>query len=180
MQNVYISLENVDNQKFGLKPFWLRNYKPTTFKHDKTQQLLTSSPTLVLFPTVIFVPLHSIEILIVSSGIFYSMSMLPVDFTQHSGIVTKRQSRGFYSFIVLSCVSNPSSVLLMLFSLKLPSYVSTMHTFCLHSCQSLIGWQVCGRRCWLIYWLLQVLVVHVCLASPKKGIQPFLSLCGPL
>lgn len=70
-----------------------------------------SGPMQVLFLTVIFVPLQSIELLIVSSGIFYSMSMLPLvySFTQHSGSNWLKENLGFF----LSFVSIPSSILLL-------------------------------------------------------------------
>lgn len=45
-------------------------------KHNYSVML---GPAPVLFLTVISVPLQSIELLIVSGGIFYSMSMLPLD-----------------------------------------------------------------------------------------------------
>lgn len=81
-------------------------------------------------------------------------------------LLTKRDSWFivllFFYFLVM-CVQPCHRPLI--FSLKLPSHISSIYTFCLHSCLSLIGWQVCGRRCWLIYWVLWVLVVHVWLAS---------------
>lgn len=116
--------------------------------------------------SVIFVPMQYIELLIVNSGIFYSLSILSP--AQHSGSNRLKKNLGCLFF--LSCVTLPASSCYLIFISHLPSHIATIHTFCLHSCLSLIGWQVCGRRCWLIYWVLQVLVVHVRLASSWKDI----------
>lgn len=77
-----------------------------------------SGPSPVLFQTVIFVPLQYIELLIVSGGIFYSMSMLPwdlYDLTQHSGRIWLKENLGYLLFFLyFFCrVSNPCSILML-------------------------------------------------------------------
>lgn len=67
----------------GFECWWSHSDRHTTSQQHtnmiKHNYSVMSGPTPVLFPTVIFVPLQSIELLIVSGGIFYSMSMLPLD-----------------------------------------------------------------------------------------------------
>lgn len=62
----------------------------------------------------------------------------------------------------------------MLFPFKLPCHIAAIHTFCHCSCLSLIRWQVCDRRCCLIYRVLRVLLVHVWRASSYRDIWCFL------
>lgn len=163
-----------EDESMMVEPLWPTYYKSTTFKHDNTQLLCDGRSNDSAFSDCYFCAIAIYWI--IDSKRWHSLFhvhasfRLVYDFTQHSGSNWLKDNLGFlcFSFLFIfchACSTLPVSSCYLIFSLKLPSHISTIHTFCLHSCLSLIGWQVCGRRCWLIYWVLQVLVVHVWLAS---------------
>lgn len=119
---------------------------PTTFKHDKKKTTtLWYQVQYRAFSDCYFCAIAIYLIIDSKRWHFYSMSMyflhtLVHNFTQHSGSNWLRENLGslcfgfyflflsYFLFIFLSCIPNPSSILLLTFSLKLLSYISTIHT----------------------------------------------------
>lgn len=156
------------NAVLYLESLWCTEYKPATFNRDRPSLLFNVWSNVSAFFHLFWCHWILLNYWYEAVAFFLTVHAWCGLHSELRCSNRPEEHLGFPFFIVLSCVSTSTGVSSLIFSLKLPSYNSTIHTFCLPSCLSLIGWQLCGRRCCLIYWVHQVLVEHVCLESSKK------------